>query len=183
MSITRVKSGGRIDPKTLPRGPNGHALCRNCLVQECVPPRKTFHSKECVHEWKLKTRPSYAKACVFKRDRGICCACQTDTKVLAAELWAEGLQYGRAHQQRLLGLHGIPRNRKVRARKFGGGLWDMDHITPCYLASAPADLDGLQTLCIPCHKTRTAAQAAHRAKVRKEATNGNTSRGNLPHLE
>ena len=170
MSTTRVRKGGRIDPATLPRGPHGRALCRYCTTRECTPPRRTFCSADCIHQWRLRTRPSYAKACVFKRDRGVCAVCRVDTKLLAAELWAEGLESGRAHQQRLLVLHGISRNRKVWARKLGGNLWDLDHVIPVALGGGECAEDNYQTLCIPCHRLKTAQQARDRriAKQRGE---------------
>src|SRR5690606_22346474 len=60
---------GRVDPHTLPRGPNGRALCRRCGT-EVSGRRRTFCSDSCVHEWKLRTQGDYLREQVFQRDRG-----------------------------------------------------------------------------------------------------------------
>ena len=167
MSTNRVRKGGTADIASLPRGPNGHLLCRYCGTVECRPPRYTFCSEACVREHMIRTRPSYAKDLVYKRDKAICRACGTDTKKLATELWEEGLRFGRAHQQRLLQLHGIPASRKVRSRKWGGGLWDMDHRNAVSAGGGECGLDNLCTLCIPCHRVKTAQQSRERAAARR----------------
>jgi 5-methylcytosine-specific restriction protein A len=57
-----------------PRGPNGRLLCRRCSVE--VPEgRFTFCSAACVHEWKLRSQPTYLRRQVFKRDGGRCALC------------------------------------------------------------------------------------------------------------
>lgn len=33
--------------------------------------------------------------------------------------------------------------------------WEADHILPVFLGGGACDLDNFQTLCIPCHKTKT----------------------------
>jgi 5-methylcytosine-specific restriction endonuclease McrA len=33
--------------------------------------------------------------------------------------------------------------------------WHADHITPVFMGGGGCDLDGYQTLCIPCHKVKT----------------------------
>jgi 5-methylcytosine-specific restriction endonuclease McrA len=49
----------------------------------------------------------------------------------------------------------IPLTRKVWKRKYGGGLWDADHILPVSLGGGLCGLDNMRTLCIPCHKEVT----------------------------
>src|SRR5690606_5885236 len=53
---------------------NGRAICRWCRtpVQR---PRRTFCSDACVHEWKIRSSPSYVRSEVKKRDKGICRLC------------------------------------------------------------------------------------------------------------
>ncbi len=49
-------------------------------------------------------------------------------------------------------------------------LWDMDHIVP--LAEGGEDtLDNLQALCQPCHKEKTAEQAARKARRPSKVAN------------
>ena len=40
-------------------------------------------------------------------------------------------------------------------KKFGGGLWDRDHIIPVKNGGGNCGLDNLRTLCIKCHKKVT----------------------------
>src|SRR3974390_781650 len=71
-------TGGWVDRKAIPRGPNGRGICRWCSLE--VPRgRFTFCSEYCVHEWKLRSQPAYLREKVLQRDRGICAACGVDT--------------------------------------------------------------------------------------------------------
>lgn len=72
------RKAGFVNEKRLPRGPLGHALCRQCST-EVAPPRRTFCSDSCIHEWKIRTQPVYARKQVFKRDRGVCALCRYDS--------------------------------------------------------------------------------------------------------
>lgn len=153
---TRYKAGGRVDPALLPRGPNGRALCRWCGAE--VPSRRrTFCSAGCVHEYKLRTNGAYLRAQVYRRDRGVCAACGLDTKTIAEELWEARLQHGEGFMHRLMVLHGVPPSRKVWKRKYGGGLWDADHILAVKDGGGQCALGNIQTLCLPCHRAKTVA--------------------------
>lgn len=79
MSTNRVSRGGWVNPGKLPIGPGGRTLCRRC-GQEVPKDRRTFCSKGCVHEWRLRTDPSYVRLKVFERDRGVCGGCGADTQ-------------------------------------------------------------------------------------------------------
>jgi len=136
--------GGRVDPSSLPKGPNGRNLCRWCSLE--VPKgRFTFCSAWCVEEWKLRTDPGYVREKVLERDRGICQACGTDT---------------------IAALHHLKRMRgAARARVWAEwglrpgarcSLWDADHIVPVAEGGGECDLSNLRTLCIRCHRKVTA---------------------------
>ncbi len=75
-ALSRIHpESGWVDPKLLPKGPNGFNLCRYCKAAECQPPKRTFCSPQCIHEWKIRTQPPYARKQVFKRDGGRCAVC------------------------------------------------------------------------------------------------------------
>ena len=137
---------GWADASSLPKGPNGRALCRFCST-EVKPPRRTFCSKICVTEWKIRTDPGFAKQKVFERDNGICALC-----------WVDTLKPQTREKFRL---------NKYISRGARLSPWDMDHILPVSKGGGCCSLDNLRTLCKPCHKVETAKLAACRAAERK----------------
>ena len=142
MSTKRTMPGGHADRDALPKGPNGRYLCRWCNLE--VPPgRLTFCSEWCVEEWKLRSDPGHLRERVFERDCGICALCGTDC--MAAYL----------HIKRL---RGAARARSVAEWNLRGrkSLWDADHILPVAEGGGECDLSNLRTLCLKCHRARTA---------------------------
>ncbi len=118
--------------------------------------RTRWASKACVHEWKIRNWPAYAKEQVWKRDGGVCATCQVDVKPLQA-VWVAALD-PRKHV-----------NVWSKQRRAWGKFWDMDHILEVVNGGGQCGLDGLQTLCQPCHKAKTAMLAKERAAARREA--------------
>ena len=109
-------------------------------------------SKECVHELKLRTSGRYLRGHVYKRDRGICSECGTDTKDIAKRaLCILDIE----KRKEFLKENNISTKRKVWKRKNGGGLWDADHIIAVKDGGGQCGLDNIRTLCIPCHKKKT----------------------------
>ncbi len=143
MSTRRRQPGGWIERRSLAHGTNGKALCRRCGV-EVEPPRRTFCSDVCVHEWRLSTDPGYLREQVFRRDRGVCALCGCETMKLGAALRRLNWR-GRKRRSAELG---IPIAR-LRAP------WDADHILPVAEGGGECDLANLRTLCIPCHRRAT----------------------------
>lgn len=137
---------GYVSAASLPRGPNGRACCRYC-GQEVPPGKRTFCGELCVHEWKVRSNPGYARKQVFKRDKGRCAEC---------------------NEPRFTGTF---RNHRGVVVEYSSAvpIWEMDHILPVSEGGGECGLDGLRTLCQPCHKRATAALAARRAAARKLA--------------
>jgi 5-methylcytosine-specific restriction protein A len=157
MSIRRTNpNAGRVDPRTLPAGANGRALCRRCQ-QEVPKGRRTFCSDEHAHEWRLRSSTSYLRWHVFKRDKGVCRKCGADTQKWRKE--ASRLPYAERHV--FLQSIDMPPDRVT--------YWDADHILPVVQGGDECGLDGIQTLCVPCHKSKTAALARERADARRAA--------------
>ena len=143
---------GKLTPaKLLSKDENGYNLCRWCKTP-VLPPRRTLCSAECAHELRLRCNGKYLRECVYKRDRGICAICSTDTKKHAKELLSCSLK---DKKDELLKLYSISPKRKIWKRKFGGGLWDADHILPVKDGGGQCGLDNIRTLCIKCHKNVT----------------------------
>jgi 5-methylcytosine-specific restriction enzyme A len=143
MSTSRTMPGGYVERASLEKGDNGRPLCRWCSLE--VPPRRfTFCSDWCVHEWRLRTDPSYLRDQVFLRDRGVCALCKADTRAAFLQLKkARGIR-----RQELLASWGL----KILKRKT---LWDADHIVPVAEGGGECDLDNLRTLCLNCHRQQT----------------------------
>ena len=148
--------GKLLDYKLLPKDENGKVKCRWC-ENPVLPPRRTMCSAECAHEIKLRCNGKYLRECVFKRDKGICSLCHVDTKQIAKTALSfncldDKLEY--------LKKMNISPKRKIWKRKFGGGLWDADHILMVKDGGGQCGLDNLRTLCISCHKSRTYSASA-----------------------
>ena len=150
-----------------PLGPNGRPTCRQCGVE--VPKgRRTFCGEDCVHLWRLQTSPSYLRAQVYKRDRGVCALCGVDTarlgKVIAAE-WKR-VKMARTAEQR--------RERAEFRQEFRWyfrrtSYWDADHIVPVVEGGGQCTLENLRTLCVPCHQRATKDLVRRRASQRRQA--------------
>lgn len=152
----RYLKGGWVNVKRLPKGDNGRPLCRWCGV-ETSPPRRTFCSDECVHQHKMRTNGQYLRRAVFARDNGVCGKCGVDTEELRVTL----MRFRGDLRAEFMREHSIP------AHRVGGRLWDADHIVAVHQGGGQATLDNMQTLCIPCHKAKTKAQASERAAHRR----------------
>lgn len=109
----------------------------------------TFCGDACVHEHRLRSDPVYMRECVFARDKGVCAVCKVDTVGLLADLLRRPLK----ERRRLVKTLGYPPHR-VR----GGTLWDADHIVPVAEGGGECGLENMQTVCVPCHRRKTAVQ-------------------------
>ena len=153
-STRRTLPGGWVKPGELALGPHGRPLCRWCQL-EVPPPRRTFCSDWCVHEWRLRSDPGYLRERIQQRDHGICAACGIDT-VLAL-----------AHLKRSRGS-----NRRAGLAHWGlkrlhrASLWDADHIVPVVEGGGQCDLSNMRTLCLRCHRQTTNALRANRVITR-----------------
>jgi hypothetical protein len=117
---------------TVPEG-----TCRWCNQEVGLTPKgkvsKSRWHKACLIQYKLIHWPSSTRRAVFKRDRGVCCQCNTKC-----------------------GKNTIP--------------WHMDHRLPLIESQGDINywkLPNLQTLCSPCHITKTSQEATARAAKRK----------------
>lgn len=143
--------------------------CRWCHSVNIPKSRRTFCSDECVHQYRLRTSGSYIRYHIYKRDNGICSICGLDTKSIKAKLlltncsctkiknkymkkiaFTHNLECIAIREEYSLGL-----KRKVWRKKYGGGLWDADHIIRVDQGGGCCGLENLRTLCLSCHKSVT----------------------------
>jgi len=115
------------------------------------PDRRRRWHPECVSTYSASD-PREVRRRLRRRDRGRCAACGLDTVKLRRELRGRGM------------------TKKLRERGFvpRRSLWEVDHIVPL-VDGGSHDLDNLQTLCSPCHRAKTAAEATERAAREREA--------------
>ena len=154
------------------RGPHGYRLCRFCK-REVAPPRKTFCSDACIHEWKLRSSSKYLRKFVYERDLGICVKCGTDTRFVRIELEnaarASMLESGRWFwDDHPVYLECLSRH-QLTAKEAKKSIWEADHVIEVADGGGESDLANFQTLCMPCHKVKSAASRAKRAQAAREA--------------
>ena len=154
----------------------GKRLCRWC--QEPVPKgRRSYCSNQCQIEVDVRTSASAARRHVFERDKGVCAECSVDTELLRRVLGYAGLSmanaesYGKRRLYPHFRLHYKPPELYAFAKllnfQLSGHLWEADHIVELS-DGGDGGLDNLQTLCLSCHKRKTAANAGRRATVRRD---------------
>jgi 5-methylcytosine-specific restriction enzyme A len=112
--------------------------CRWC-AKDVAPPKRTFCSDACVHEYRLRSDPQYLRKKVLERDKGVCAACGLDCVKLHHDLWK--LKHSE-RRERLKELK-VPGHRMT--------FWDADHIKPVAEGGGLCDLSNMQTLCVWCH--------------------------------
>ncbi|KKK81125.1 hypothetical protein LCGC14_2816610 [marine sediment metagenome] len=168
MSRNRTrKDAGYCNEAKLPKGPSGRNLCRQCATE--VPKgRRTFCSSECVDAWKWTTDPAFVRAKVWDRDRGVCANCDRDTEMArrrALNMLRRWTEWKRGRPTALKRLTSAAVNRFGRGcwARAHTSWWDADHITPVDEGGGECGLDNYQTLCLPCHRLKTATQAARKA--------------------
>jgi 5-methylcytosine-specific restriction enzyme A len=146
--------------------PEGRPLC--CYCGRPVPKyRRSWCSNSCVHEFSLRSHPSYAASFVKKRDKGICRNCGLDCLELwrlirqALPLDTPSNEVLNQRQRKLLGLRWSERYRYShyhynKVPRF----WQVDHIVPVSLGGGGCGLGNLQTQCLWCHQRKTALERA-----------------------
>ena len=132
-----------------------------------MPPRRTFFSDKCVHEWKLRSDPGYLREVVQQRDKGICAECGRDCEALYCEL--RNIQKTKDYRAcreaiALLNQEGFSLDGYSIQR---GRLWQADHIVPVAEGGGECGLDNIRTLCTPCHKKATAALRKRMAAAKR----------------
>lgn len=176
------------------RGQKG--LCSWCGTDKLPSERRTWCSRACVNQYRMRSDPSYIRKQVYRRDRGICAACGCDAD-------AEYQRWQRAHKEvKRLARWLIEQSRwnidwkngqkvfrdlnypaPTETRKFMADLlvryapgrwtlgrrsgWDADHIIPVAEGGGECDLHNLRTLCHPCHKTATKELAGRLSAKRR----------------
>ncbi|HTI38530.1 MAG TPA: HNH endonuclease [Vicinamibacterales bacterium] len=147
------------------RNEAGQPICRWCRNVIAAPRRRTFCSDACVHEWRVRSSPSYVRGEVWKRDRGICGRCGFNLKE-AESAWRRTRPPKPARAER----------RKWRAAR---PRWEADHILPVADGGGECGLENYRLLCRACHVVVTAQWRRLKVIVRAALTRRG-SRGASP---
>jgi 5-methylcytosine-specific restriction endonuclease McrA len=155
---------------------NGRRSCRWCRGPVEPPRRNWCGNPACVEAWKIRTDPAALRAAVFARDRGVCARCGLDGAALdpdairrELEAAAEALRREWARPgppprpdglRRLLDALGAALEWRARnnvpAREPA---WQVDHVTPVSEGGDYFEMANLATLCVPCHRDKSRAEA------------------------
>lgn len=154
----------------LPRRPKGH--CRWCGVR-VKPPKRTWCSDLCVHSYRVRSDSGYVRGCIRRRDRDLL-DYNTGRIVLsfALEDWPEEDGELRDELKRAAQLQdealrttaawwGVPSITPFC--RVHRSLWEADHVLAVEEGGGCCDLAGFETLCLRCHKDKTATHASRRA--------------------
>ena len=120
-----------------------------------------YCSAVCSDEVYVRCHPGTARYLVRGRDKKVCAACGLDTKTLARWKHRDKTPDEYKAMVEELGFFILPWGRD--------SFWDMDHVVPITEGGGMCGLEGLQTLCVPCHKAETKELAGRRAQERKIA--------------
>lgn len=135
----------RVDGR---RGPNGRRLCGWCYAE--VPKGcRSWCGQKCVDEYLIQASPSRFRSVVFKRDRGVCALCRTDTRE-NYHRWCEQRETMRQHL----------------FRPPGECQWEADHIR-AICEGGDDTLENARTLCLACHRQETGKLRRERAARRR----------------
>ena len=107
--------------------------------------KTSFCCQHCVHEWSMRTSPSYARECVLARDKGICSVCGLDTLKLEARIY-EKHPKSKVKRDKLIIKLGFNNNR---------ALWEADHLKSVHKGGGMCSLDNYVTACYRCHLSKT----------------------------
>ncbi|XP_041637359.1 DNA annealing helicase and endonuclease ZRANB3 [Cheilinus undulatus] len=127
-----------------------------------------FCSHRCQDEFQLRSSQPYMRSQVFEAEKGICqhCGLQAHDLFLKVRNAPPTQRKEMLENSWLAQLSLKQLNEMIRA-PVEGDFWQVDHIRPVYSGGGQCSLDNLQTLCIVCHKARTAQQAKERSQMRK----------------
>jgi 5-methylcytosine-specific restriction protein A len=123
----------------------GEAIVYLGGAKQGKPDRRRRWHPECVDAYNA-TDPRELRRRVRRRDRGQCAVCRLDTYALKRRMKGRGMWSKLCEK-------GFVRRRS---------LWELDHIVPLIEAGSH-DLSNLQTLCVPCHRKKTACESRQRA--------------------
>lgn len=152
------------------RGPKGRPLCLWCGEETptnralfCATPSgrpytEALFGEGCEHEHRMRRDGRYVRKQLFLRDEGICIQCGTDTYELYLQATECSTLRERVQFFKDLSTQAPEWLKKARMplskmeHSFTQGMfWEAAHVVDVKHGGGLCGLDGLQTLCVPCH--------------------------------
>ena len=138
-----------------------------------------FCGARCTRAWQVRASAAAYRRELFSVERGVCrnCGCDCDALARRLRLIAKGDARWEARRRAVLAAWPCARWGEARyanleqllvATALDGHAWQADHIVPVALGGGGCSLENFRTLCACCHLDVTVAQAAERARARKE---------------
>ena len=150
MSTRRARAVAADQWNIPDRNDLGQPICRWCRAV-VAPPRRTFCSDACVHEWKIRSSPWYVRREVKKRDKGICQLC--------------GFNVVKAHREWTRAKPPASDRVARKAWRACRPRWEADHIVPVADGGGECGLDNYRLLCRTCHLEVTLAWRTRRRRA------------------
>jgi hypothetical protein len=166
------------------RDETGEVACAGRLLnpkckKEIEKSRTLWCSQECVDYCMFITHPGFARTQIHQRDNGICAACDLDTDLLTRIMEWANKSYVETRMGVPRGLCGSQWSYRRVWLRFGctneilmklgyvpnQSLWQLDHVIELSDGGSH-EPHNCQTLCVPCHKQKTAIMRSLRAKGR-----------------
>lgn len=156
-----------------------------CRVCKTVLPKasRRICSTACRQTYEILTNPSYARALVERRDKGVCARCKIDTQKLRRvyfvlvkraffRLYKDKNYYFTEQVAKSVSGYIFKHSpllqnfiEKYQWFDYNRHSWECDHVHPVYKGGL-GTLDNLQTLCVPCHKQKTKEDLQHARQQR-----------------
>ena len=151
----------------IPPGTPATPLCLVCGDAYDASRRETlghpFCGEPCAKAFRVKTRAGFARAELFKLERGVCQSCGLDCDALLARLLAEpsvperarALESARGPRAGGALCFSSARAAAIARAPRAGDLWQADHIVPVAEGGGECGLENFRTLCDGCHRRAT----------------------------
>jgi len=138
-----------------------HTICRWC-GGPLSGRRTSWCSEDCWATYFIQINP---RVYVSRRDNGVCARCKLDTRLLKRVLLLASRSLRDTESPvRMWSWSAVLKDWLGMPR--GRSFWDADHIVPLSQGGDHHPRN-LQTLCVPCHKLKSAEDAARAAKRRR----------------
>lgn len=154
----------------------GSVLCTACVAVQCVSIPTVapgvrldvesdlpfFCSGACRTDFWIRRRSSTIREHVFRGARGVCALCRVDCAALCDALAMAPLDVRLSIVQELHPLLAAdePLAERLAINPTPGNCWHADHILAVCRGGGHAGPDNLQSLCVVCHKNKTARDVA-----------------------